>query len=419
MTQPIAIIGGGLTGLSCAIRLAEKGKDVQLFEAAPALGGRTRSFFDSTMNQWVDNGPHLLSGAYNATQALLEQVGAANHVQWQSTLNLPLWHQQRGHFKLQTQAWLPFPLALILGLYRLPGHTSSSLQGMLNLAKSLNAPTQSTVASWMQESQIPSLMLSDLIEPLCLGAMNENMDTANAQSFAHVLRNAFANHQTARLGWFKQPLSQALIEPLESYAKSLGVKICCRSMIRDLNMESRTFYVNGSKTDSFEAIVLAMPTYARNRLLKLDQHVETRPISNIHLWFNHLDAALPELFIGGIGTRGQWFFDVSAQLLETNKPRHICVVISADESKSSHTDMIQQACEELRGIIGQTSSLLPIHSKVICERRATTLVRKHARPPLPTGIINACESPQYGDLPATIETAIVRGEEAAKSLCFQ
>ncbi|NOR72703.1 MAG: FAD-dependent oxidoreductase, partial [Mariprofundaceae bacterium] len=110
--HPIAIIGGGLCGLTSAIRLTEKGHDVHLYEAAPALGGRTRSFYDTTVDEWVDNGPHLLIGAYKATRELLESVGAGGNITWQRSLKLSLWDEQRGHFSLAPSPYLPFPLAL-------------------------------------------------------------------------------------------------------------------------------------------------------------------------------------------------------------------------------------------------------------------------------------------------------------------
>ena len=76
----VSVIGGGLCGLTAAIRLAQRGVEVELFEAAPALGGRTRSFFEPHMQQWVDNGPHLLSGAYHDTLNLLEEAGASDNI---------------------------------------------------------------------------------------------------------------------------------------------------------------------------------------------------------------------------------------------------------------------------------------------------------------------------------------------------
>ena len=85
----IAVIGAGLTGLTAAIRLAETGVQVELFEASPLAGGRTKSFHESFANELCDNGPHLLIGAYSATQKLLDDCGASANVYWQPSLPLP------------------------------------------------------------------------------------------------------------------------------------------------------------------------------------------------------------------------------------------------------------------------------------------------------------------------------------------
>ncbi|MCK5307390.1 MAG: FAD-dependent oxidoreductase, partial [Zetaproteobacteria bacterium] len=180
MKHPIAIIGGGLCGVTSAIRLAEKGHQVHLYEAAPALGGRTRSFYDTTVNEWVDNGPHLLIGAYKATRKLLQSVGAGSNITWQQSLKLSLWDEQRGHFCLTPTPYLPFPLALMAALYRLPGHGIGSLLGLLRIDRSIKDRSMerddvTTVKSWMEAEKISPALQRDLIEPLCLGVMNEPM----------------------------------------------------------------------------------------------------------------------------------------------------------------------------------------------------------------------------------------------------
>ena len=216
MKQPIAIIGGGLCGLTSAIRLAEKGHDIHLYEAAPALGGRTRSFYDTTVDQWVDNGPHLLIGAYRATRNLLESVGAGSNITWQHSLKLPLWDQKRGHFCLAPHPYLPFPLALMTALYRLPGHTVSSLSSLLRIDRSMKRVSATSVKAWMEQERVSPALQRDLIEPLCLGAMNEPMESADCSSFASVLREAFANHDHARLGWFNKPYRRQCSNRLSS-----------------------------------------------------------------------------------------------------------------------------------------------------------------------------------------------------------
>ncbi len=414
---PVAIIGGGLTGLTCALRLAEYGKEVHLFEAAPELGGRTKSFYDNQINSWVDNGPHLLIGAYEATRRLLKDIGASDHVTWQPSLKLPLWDESRGSFSLATKPWLPFPVALLLSLTQMPGHGIQSMQDMLRIARGMKRPSGRDVASWMTGMGISSRLREDMIEPLCLGAMNAPMERADAETFARVLRDAFANHKNAKLGWFNQPLSQALIDPLVQRLNKLGCSIFKSSTIRSIDQNKGHCVLHGSGLDStdYTATVIALPAYARNRLLGINEKVPSESITNVHLWFEN-SVSLPQPLIGTVGTYSQWFFDVSAQFQES-RYSHICAVISA-ESPVDRKQTLQKVLEELGSVL-KIDLPAPVHSKIICEQRATVLTSDCNRRFSDGTLLDASESPRPGELPATIESAVLRGEEAAKTLCFQ
>lgn len=410
----IAIIGGGLTGLTAAIRSAENGHKVTLFEAAPQLGGRTRSFYDAKVDEWVDNGPHLMIGAYTRMQALLEAAGAAQNIHWQQSLHLPLWDAERGHFSLTPKPWLPFAIALLMEVYKAPGHGLSSLTAMLRMS---SPPSKNirTVKAWFDHCRVPPRLYADLLEPLCLGTMNESPETADAASFALVLKEAFASHRSARLGWFTAPLSQALIKPLQRYAERLGVTIHTHSRTDALEADDEgvRLMLKGEQ-HHFDKAVLAVPAYIRNRLLRIDAPVATESISNVHLWFEEpLD--LPESLVGGIGTYGQWFFDVSRQMSRAQSPYHYCAVVSADHSGYGQSAMVETICSELAAVTERTLAK-PAHHRIVCEKRATILVQNETIPMHGKGIIDACEHPFSGELPATIETAIRRGEEAADLL---
>jgi len=405
--QRVAIIGGGLCGLSCAIRLAQQNVHIDLFEAAPVAGGRTRSFFDSHVHQWVDNGPHLLAGAYRHTCQLLQEASAEQHIHWQSSLQLPLWDLQRGHFQLAPPAYLPFALAMPWACLHLPGHHADSANALLRIAMAnrKRVPEYTTVYDWFQQMDIPQTLMHDLLEPLCLGIMNESINTANAMSFSRVLREAFANHASARLGWFTQPLSKALIEPLVRLAESYGVHMHTGTCIRTLDI-CHTYHV----------VVIALPSRARNRLLNIREDVETRCISNVHLWLEDMEA-LPTSLVGSLNTSSQWFFDVSQQMQnkEASPYRHICAVISADSLVVSRKQRVSEVCRDLQHITGRKTAIQPAHIRMVREIHATTQVRPRAATTyMHKNIIDATEAPLPGDFPATIEAAVMRGEQAAK-----
>ena len=406
------MIGGGLCGLTAAIRLAEAGFKVELFEAAPKPGGRTRSFIDKTTGELCDNGPHLLIGAYQATQQLLSDCHAAGNITWQTSLKLPLWDKQRDSFQLAPVTWLPFPLALLWAVKTLPGHGWRSAFGMLRLAATLHKKAtddNATVADLIRLCRIPAALVRDMLEPICFGAMNEGVESANATSFRRVLKESFASRTSARLGWFNKPLDEALIQPLVLKAEQLGVNITTGHRVRSLQPQTDGLLVNDV---TFDAAVIALPAYATDALLGQASSCETRCITNVHLWYKDL-AGLSEPLVGGIATTGHWFFDVSAQMHHKTALRHICVVISAESDPMPDELLVEQLNHELNVICGTTTHT-PSHYRLVREKRATVLVRAHEQLQMPSNrIINASESPRPGDLPATIEFAVLRGENAA------
>ena len=123
-----------------------------------------------------------------------------------------------------------------------------------------------------------------------------------------------------------------MIKPLEQRLESLGGSIFTGTTIRSIEQADDACHLHTSQNSQntpgpYRNVVIALPAYARNRLLGIDEAVETSPITNVHLWFEG-DIPLPDSLVGGIGTRGQWYFNISSQM-QRDGAQHICAVISA------------------------------------------------------------------------------------------
>jgi len=160
-----------------------------------------------------------------------------------------------------------------------------------------------------------------------------------------------------------------------------------------------------------DAVVLALPAFAGNRLLGISEEVETQAITNIHLWFEE-NLNLPNMMQGMLGTYGQWLFDVSKMMHATTGLHHVCMIISADEIELSQEALVNTVFHEIEVMLGRA---LPEPKKVrfVREKRATVLVKNHVAFDLPEHVFDAGEAPTPGELPATIELAVISGEKAA------
>lgn len=82
-TFDVAIIGGGLAGLTCALALSHRGLNVAVFEASSRLCGRAQSWTDVTTGDPIDLGPHIFLTQYRNTLALLDRLGTGNRIVWE------------------------------------------------------------------------------------------------------------------------------------------------------------------------------------------------------------------------------------------------------------------------------------------------------------------------------------------------
>jgi len=78
----VAVIGGGLAGLSAGCALAEAGYHVELFEQRPYLGGRASSYELPATGEVVDNCQHVLLGCCTNLIDFYRRLGVENQIRW-------------------------------------------------------------------------------------------------------------------------------------------------------------------------------------------------------------------------------------------------------------------------------------------------------------------------------------------------
>ena len=112
----IVVVGGGFAGFAAAVALQERRHEVVLIERRGVLGGRATSSRDAVTGEDVDNGTHLMVGAYRAALGLVRRCGAADLLAEQENLRLE-WIDERGVTALDCPP-LKAPLHLLAGLLR-------------------------------------------------------------------------------------------------------------------------------------------------------------------------------------------------------------------------------------------------------------------------------------------------------------
>src|SRR5690606_25628629 len=110
----LAVVGGGWAGLSAAVHAFRAGHDVRVFESGTVLGGRARSIHAPTLDREIDNGQHIMLGAYSDTLALMRDLGLDTERQF---TRLPLSLRSADDtLHLRVLPGLPAPLHIAAGL---------------------------------------------------------------------------------------------------------------------------------------------------------------------------------------------------------------------------------------------------------------------------------------------------------------
>ena len=114
MTGRVAVIGGGLAGITAALHCADAGCQVTVFEARPQLGGLTHSFRRGELQ--VDNGQHVFLRCCTSYRSLLCRLGVADRVELQPRLAIPVRSPGAGRPVWLRRGGLPAPLHLAASL---------------------------------------------------------------------------------------------------------------------------------------------------------------------------------------------------------------------------------------------------------------------------------------------------------------
>ena len=189
--KSLTIVGAGWAGLAAAVAATQTGWQVTLYEATPLLGGRARSLAQRFANQALDNGQHVLIGAYRDTLALMRTVGLDPQ---QLLHRLPLDLRFADGQGLHLPDW-PMPLNLLAGMARAQGwqlqDKASLIQACWRWQRAgFTCNPAWTVAQLGDDAGVSQRVTQQLIEPLCLSALNTPLDQASACVFLRVLHDA-------------------------------------------------------------------------------------------------------------------------------------------------------------------------------------------------------------------------------------
>jgi zeta-carotene desaturase len=425
------VIGGGFAGLAAATALAEAGRAVLVLESRPRLGGRATAFRDPVTGESIDNGQHVLAGCYTETLKLLRRLGTASRLHRPSALRVTM-IDEAGRRSVLSLPPLPSPLHLLAGVLSWDALSVADRLSVLRFARVLrghSAPDAAlTVRQWLAGYGQSPRLCRMLWEPLALATLNQSIDEAGASSFFAVISRMFGpDPEAAAVLIPAVPLDELYAVPAAAFLESAGATVLTNVRPRVIVSGERTLGVRvRDELIETKVVVSAVPWYAVADLFgeipvalqpiaQVASLLASRPIVTVNLWFDGL--GLDDPMTGLPGRDFQWLFDKRALLGSAHS--HLSLVSSAADAicARSNGELIQLAAQELSAALPRFRGMALRNASVVRERRATFSLRPGGprRPQSETAVPGFLLAGDWIDtgLPATIESAVVSGHQAA------
>lgn len=448
----VGVIGAGWAGMAAAVRLAQSGAQVHVFEAAAQLGGRARGLEieNPALGHYaVDSGQHILIGAYTQCLALMRAVGVDVDAALLRTplavcdaqgmgLRLPrtgaaVWDVLRGI--AQAQPWSMAERAALL------------TQAVRWRLRGFRCAPSATVADVC--SSLPATVMRDFIAPLCESALNLPVHRASAQVFLTVLRDALlGSHGSCDLLLPRVSLGALWPEAAAQWLAQRGLQVQLRARVQALRYSHNqsadeaharahgwVLELGDGLSPHFDHIVLATGSTVAARLAASVPSVAAQGWARCAAALQH--TAIATVYASTVCRQGDGIHTLAHPMLALRSGADapiqfafdrahthgaaqaglIALVASACDPDMPAAQLQAQATAQARAEL-QLPDLHPI--KTLMDKRATfactpALTRPPAAIDAPHGLW-ACGDYVRSPYPATLEAAMRSGCEVADAL---
>ena len=392
----VAVVGGGLAGLTAALELVDAGVDVTVYEARPTLGGAVQTLpeRDGDPQPPPDNGQHIALGCFTEYLRFLERVGEGGSY-LRKRLALPVIDE-----RARTSSIAP----LTLLFYRhLP--LRDRLRLPFVLARLRNADgSGSTFGDVLRRLGTSDVAIERFWDVFIRPALNLPTDEVDGEAGVFTVRTALLGRRG----------NADLVLPLKPLGRMHGDaagRVLGDRAVLDRKIESL------DELDA-DAVVVATPPRESARLLGEEPpQLEDSPIVSVHLWFDRPLLRTPLAAL--LGSDAHWVFDRGSLTGHTPERGQYLTVVSSGVPELLEIrgrGLVDRIAEQLTERLGDAELLW---SRVSREPYATIALRPGtARPGVQTQSERVVRAGAWTDTgwPATMESAVRSGRRAAQHL---
>ena len=435
-SKHVIIIGGGLAGLSAAVRLAESGFRITLLERRPYLGGRASSYpVSPSSEELVDNCQHVLLKSCTNLIDFYRRIDSYRNITFFDRIPFL---DERARLSFLKGSILPAPLHMLPSFLRFKPlewkdrfRVMYALSGMLRERQNLQNLDGISMLDWLQKHKQTDRTIEAFWRVVLVSALNEDIEVVSARYGIQAFLDGVLKQKKAfHVGIPSVPLSRLYTEPSLKFLgeRNAGIRLRCQvksievhdSLVQRIELKegaplAADYYVSSVPPDVLlrllpESVVNSMEVFGNLRQL------QSSPITAVYLW---LDRKVTDLEYAALpGRQLQWMFNKSP---DRNGASQLGLVVSASRKllPLGRSEILEQAVRELKEIFPAARQAEVVRGVVIKEPFATFSCRTGSdalRPDQQTPIRNLFVAGDWTRTgwPPTMEGAVRSGYRCAE-----
>jgi squalene-associated FAD-dependent desaturase len=395
----VAVVGGGLAGLTAALDLVDGGADVTLHEARPTLGGAVQTLPARAGDPEPppDNGQHIALGCFTEYLSFLDRIGERGSAR-RTRLSLPVIAEDGAVSSIR-----PTPAALV-AYGHLPLGDRLRIPLVLARMRKARAREGETFGATLRRLGASDAAVTRFWDVFIRPALNLPADEVDAGAGLFTVRTALLGPRAnADLVLPLKPLGEMHGDAAGRALESAGATVRLGERVGSLD-----------ELDA-DAIVVATPPQESARLLdEPDPGYEDSPIVSVHLWFDRPLLQMP--LAAFLSSDAHWIFDRGALTGHLPERGQYLTVVSSGVPELLEVrgkELVDRVAGQLTERLGAAELLW---SRVSREPYATIALRPHVvRPGVATARAGVVRAGTWTDTgwPATMESAVRSGRTAA------
>lgn len=449
----VAIVGGGLAGLSAAEALSHGFPDIRItvLESKRITGGRAGSYIDPETRTEVDYCQHAAMGCCTNLIDMLARCELDQYFRRFETLTFL--HPETSPSRFAPSRWLPPPLHLLGTINAL--HYLSAAQkreikrGLWKLMRVRPASLADlSAADWLARAGQSTESVRRFWDVILVSALGEQTDRVAMSAARKVIIDGFAAARGASDVLVpNRPLADLFGRKLAGVLSDRGVEIRTGENVRQITTEGHV--LTGDSTLRPESVICAVPWHRitklfqswsesdRRRLPDLEaiSKIPGSPISGLHLWF---DTAITDLdHAVMVGTVAQWLFrdpcdggpaenrgerpdrsDHPGENAESGHYYQVVISASAEATSVPRESLLASVLAELRHAFPAARNARLLNHRLVTDPKSVFSIRPEVDAIRPTARTRLPWLALAGDWirtgwPATMEGAVISGRLAA------